>query len=284
MTKQPKNQKITRPLTPVRLATEKDVQGLTDLEPGNIRARAQGLALNALSARSTTERLDQALKAVVLDPRCTDALVILADVFDDIDEYVEAMDLIVMRAAEDLGPELFERERGHFWELVETRPYMRARLHLALALDEGEMTDEAITEFEGILDLDPNDNMGARFGLLGLYFEAGRLDMASSLLTRYADDASAQFAWMRVLLRILQGDTAAAEAELQKARETNKHVEGYLADRKGLPEKLPGTYAVGDVNEAAVCAFEIQDAWEAHPDAVRWLKERGVSREKKGKH
>ncbi len=254
-----------------------------DHEPGTMKARARELALSAMSAESTTEQLELAVKAVVLDPRCTDALIILADVFEETDDYIEAMHLIVMRAAEDLSPELFERERGHFWELLETRPYMRARFQLALTLRYEKEFDQAIGECEGILNLNPNDNLGCRFVLLGLYFETKDLDTAASLLSRYPDDGSALFAWSRVLLAVLKGDTTIGEAELQNAREANKHVEGYLTGKKHTPEKLPESFFPGDVSEAIACAVELGDVWADRPEAVRWLKEHEAAKERKTK-
>lgn len=283
MSKQRKNEVTPRTPGGLHLEVERAIRGSNDHQVSDTKARSQELALNALSAADTTEQLELAVKAVVLDPRCTDALVILADIFEEIDDYIEAMYLIVLRAAEDLGQEAFHQERGHFWEVVETRPYMRARLQLALALVEAEMNNQAIAEFEGMLDLNANDNLGARFPLLALYFETGKLDLASSLLVRFADDNSTQFTWLRLLQAILMGDNTAAEGELQRARAKNKHVEGFLAGRKRLPDQMPETLATGDITEAVVCAFEIRKAWAAHPNALSWLKEREVPRERKGK-
>lgn len=283
MSKLRKNEILTRQLGDLHLEIEKAVRGSTDHQVSDTRARAHELALTALGTENTTEQLELAVKAVVLDPRCTDALVILADIFEAVDDYVEAMYLIVMRAAEDLGAEMFQQERRHFWEMLETRPYMRARLQLCLALREAGMNNQAIAELEGMIDLNSNDNLGARFPLLGLYFERGKLDMAASLLARFADDTSAQFIWLRLLHAVVMGDNAAAEDGLQRARTKNKHVEAYLTGRKRLPEQLPETISVGDPSEAMVCASEVQKAWSAYPDALTWLKEREVPREKKSK-
>jgi hypothetical protein len=276
MSKQKRIGIISRPPSGLHIEMEKALRGSTDHQVSETRARARELALHALSAASITEGLELAVKAVVLDPRCTDALVILSDVFEDLDEYIEAMYLIVMRAAEDLGPEFFQRERGHFREAIETRSYMRARMQLAHALDEATMFNQAIAEFEGLLDLNGNDNLGARLPLLSLSLKTDKLEMASSLLTRFADDITPQFAWLRVLLAFLTHDSATAESEFQRAREHSKLVEGYLTGRKQLPDKLPETATADSVAEAVICASEIHGAWDAHPDAVRWLKAHAV--------
>ena len=283
MSKQRKPEFTTRQPGMLHLEIEKAVRGSTDHQVSDTHARAQELALTALSTVNTSEQLELAVKAVVLDPRCTDALVILADIFEGIDDYVEAMYLIVMRAADDLGQEVFIKERGHFWERIETRPYMRARLQLALALEEAGMTNQAIAELEGMLDLNTNDSLGARFPLLSLYFEVAKIELAFSLLARFADETNPQWAWLRVLLAILRDDSTAAEADLQNARRRNKHVEPFLTGKKRLPDELPETLRAVEIREAMACALEIHKAWETYPNALNWLKEREVPKEKKGK-
>ena len=281
MSKQRKNETPSRTPSGLHIEIERAVRGSTDHQVSDTRARAQELALNALSLDDTSEQLELAVKAVVLDPRCTDALVILADIFEEVEDYIEAMYLITLRAAEDLGQEVFQQARGHFWEAVETRPYMRARLHLALALHEAGMNNQAIAEFEGILDLNANDNLGARFSLLALYFETGKLDLASSLLLRFPDDSSTQFAWFRLLNALISDDEAGARGELERARNRNKYVESYLTGRKHLPDRLPENYRPGDATDAIISAFEIHKAWEKYPVALGWLMEHEIPREKK---
>ncbi len=281
MSKQRKTDIPIRSIDSLRLEVEKAIRGSTDHQVGDTRARAQELSLNALAAGPTQEQLALAVKAVVLDPRSTDALVILADVFDNVNEYAEALHLIVTRAAEDLGEEFFQRERGHFWEQVESRPYMRARMHFGLALADADMSNQAIAEFEGILDLNATDNLGARYPLLVLYVRTGKLDMAASLLARFSKDTSTQFSWLKVLLAHLQGDATSAEVALVDARKANPHVEAYLTAKRHLPDKMPEAYSIGDPAEGIVCAYSIQEAWNAYPDTIQWLKEHEVPKQRK---
>jgi len=121
-----------------------------------------------------------------------------------------------------LGAEYFEENKGHFWGLMETRPYMRARYRLAdLLLDAGRAS-EAIGHLEALLDLNPNDNQGIREVLLGPYLAGDRLDGARRLLLTYKDDDSAVFAWGRMLEKLLSGDFDRAAKLLQQARRNNR--------------------------------------------------------------
>src|SRR5439155_1134639 len=84
-----------------------------------------------------------------------------------------------------------EESKGHFWGMLEARPYMRARQQLAdLLLDAGRVS-EAIGHFEALLALNPNDNQGVRDILLGCYLAGDDLDGARRLLRVYDEDAGA---------------------------------------------------------------------------------------------
>ena len=52
-----------------------------------------------------------------------------------------------------LGTEGFEQYTGHFWGFLETRPYMRARAGLAIALIKLGEDDAAIGHFHAMLEL-----------------------------------------------------------------------------------------------------------------------------------
>ena len=81
---------------------------------------------DAWEAPTKRQRLALVRKALKRSPLCADAYVLLAEetagsVADAIDLYrrgVEAGELAV-------GPEAFEDDVGHFWGVLDTRPYMR---------------------------------------------------------------------------------------------------------------------------------------------------------------
>ena len=53
--------------------------------------------------------------------------------------------------------------------------------------------DDAITDDQELLRLNPNDNQGARYLLVALLLEAGREDEAGRLFEAYPDDVAATF-------------------------------------------------------------------------------------------
>jgi tetratricopeptide (TPR) repeat protein len=237
------------------------------------QARAQELAYEAMEARSPKRAAELCLQALELDRHCIDAMVMLCRLTCDSPR--EMIDLIrdaVRIGAEGLGgPRYFEECRGHFWGLLETRPYMRARALLVDLLLKDGRTDEAVRDLEELLDLNPADNQGLRYRLLGCYLMANNLDGARRLFKQYDDEASAMFAWARVLERFLSDDSAGSQAALEEARKTNRHVESFLTGRRKAPSRLPEYYGFGDENEAVICLHEIGPTWQKHPRAIEWL-------------
>lgn len=231
-------------------------------------------AMDAMAAGDFERAVEMAARAYELNPNCIDAMHILAKLAsEDENDFIENLEIIVSRAEQALGKKFFKENTGYFWGFLETRPYMRVREDLARRLYYCGRIEEAIEHFEGMLHLNPGDNQGHRYILLGCYLERGDLAAASRLFAQFPDEGSAMFAWARVLAEILANDETAATSALQEAREVNKHVEAYLTGRKKMPKEGPGYYSPGEPSEAVVCMHEIGAAWKEHPAAIHWLKE-----------
>lgn len=241
--------------------------------PGTASDRAQELAYQAMESDNFDTAVELAMKAVELDRRCVDALIILAHAGSDSqDELIENLEKAVWMGEQALGDEFFEENAGHFWGILETRPYMRARQELADLLRDAGHIDEAIAHYEAMLELNPNDNQGIRDLLLACYLTRGDLDGARWLFDQYDEDASATFQWSRVLERHLAGDEAKATRLLAEARKDNTFVEPYLTGKKRMPSSLPAYYSPGDESEAKYLAVNLRPAWKSHRTAVAWLK------------
>lgn len=242
----------------------------------NRRFGAQDIAYEAMEAMDNgdAERaIELATQAAKIDPTCVDAISLLAQAAsENRDELIANMTRVVEDGARALGPKFFAANRGHFWGILETRPYMRARSLLAKALVEAGRHDEAIRHHEEMLDLCPNDNLGLRYPLIGLYLRAGRPKDVARLFKQYEDEGSAMFAWARVLERLLAGDEPGAAAALREAREANPHVEAFLTGRKRRPRGNLGYYSPGEESEAIVCLDCLGDAWSQHRNARQWLR------------
>jgi tetratricopeptide (TPR) repeat protein len=245
--------------------------GLSDAE-ADARAEAQELAFDAMQAESKAEALKLAKRALRKDPDCVDALVLLGSIESDSPrKMIEALKKAVEAGERSLGAKYFKDNKGHFWGLLDTRPYMRAMEQLAGLLRAEGFKLDAIKHFEKILELNPNDNQGVRDPLLGLYLATDNLEAARKLLKDYGEDASANFGWARVLERFLSADQAGAAAALTIARKGNRFVELYLSGQKRIPKEMPEMYSPGSDEEAVLVLDYMSLGWAEHKEALLWL-------------
>ena len=240
------------------------------------KEQAQDLAFQAMEAADEIEAQKLARQALELDPDCVDALVTLAQfAAKSPAEKIAQLGKAVEAGARALGgEEYFEQNKGHLWGAVHTRPYMRARADLAQMLMCEHHTDEATRHFEALLDLNPGDNQGNRYLLLGCYLEAGQLESARRLFAQFKGESLAVFNWGRVLERFLSGDRRGAVEALAKARQQNKHVEPLLLGQRE-EVNYSGSFVPGQESEAdqvLVCQFF---AWAKHLEALEWLRDGG---------
>jgi tetratricopeptide (TPR) repeat protein len=234
---------------------------------------AQDVMYDAWEATTRKQRVALAKKAMGISADCADAYVLLAE--ETARSLEEAIDLYrkgVEAGERALGKKLFKEEVGYFWGLLETRPYMRARLGLAQCMWEAGNREAAIEHYWDMLRLNPNDNQGIRDLLMPCLLELGRDKDAEKLFRQYKEDGMAVWMYSRTLLDFRKhGPSPIADKSLKAAMNENKHVPAYLLGRKKMPPNLPEYYGFGDENEAVLFARGNKTAWKATPGAMEWL-------------
>jgi hypothetical protein len=245
-------------------------------------ARAQDLMYRAFEEPDERSRVRLAKDALDVCPDCADAYVLLAEHAPSRKEALRLYQQGVAAGERALGPDAFQRDVGHFWGILETRPYMRARLGLAHALWTAGQRDEAVQHLQDMLRLNPGDNQGVRYTLAGFLLFLDRDDDLARLLQQYPEEGSAAWAYTRALLAFRQhGDTPEARRLLKQARKTNKHVPAYLLGEKFPPSELPAYYSPGDESEALEYIGSFLASWKSTPGAVSWLRENVAARKRK---
>ena len=247
--------------------------GGTVSEEDDKKFAAQDLVYAAWDSRDSDEVYELLTEAVELDSGNVDARLGLMDFLDlDTNERIEYLRELLVVAKEELGEE-FAESKGYFWGVLETRPYMRVRSQLAFKLMEAGRIEESILEHAGMLELNPNDNQGVRYGLLACYLMVKQLDGAKHLLGQYEEEIgfSAMLAWGYILERFLSDDLAGAKKGLKQAQELNGYVAAYFSGHRKLPNVTPSAYSPGSREEAIVTYEVIGPAWEKYPAAQSWL-------------
>ncbi len=244
---------------------------LPDIEK-DPRGLAEELVYQAFEAATPAEGCALCHRALEADPNNVQAAAMLAQWEPSSkEEIVLRLRQAIFRAEAAMGINFMIENRGRFWSIEETRPYMSARGALVWELRELGRLEEAVKECEMMLDLNPNDNQGMRYSLLPLYLQLDRREDASRLLSKYEGDIDAIFAWGKALLAFLCGDIPGAQEACAAAVRKNPFVPPYLSGKSPLPDVKPACYSLGSEEEAIICADMLGRAWMAHPEALAWL-------------
>ncbi|XJZ26934.1 SEC-C metal-binding domain-containing protein [Bacillota bacterium Lsc_1132] len=239
--------------------------------PKGNKERAQQMIYDAFEAEGPL-RYRLAKDALKLDPNCVDAYNILAEAAPSMEEAASMYEKGMVIGERQLGKKFFTENRGYFWGLYETRPFMRAKFNYAQTLFQLGKRGEAISQMAELLELNPVDNQGVRFFLFIAYVDNGELEKARNLLDEF-DEGFARGTFNRALLEILEhGFTAKAAKIMKEAKKENKHVIPYLLGKKRIPSELPSYYQIGDENEAIIYADDHLHLWRKIPGVTDWLK------------
>ena len=235
--------------------------------------RAQELMYDAWDAGTKRERIALAKQALEISDLCADAHVLLAE--EAAKNTIEARrhyEAGVAAGEKALGAETFEQNVGHFWGILETRPYMRARAGLAECLWEQGERDGAIAHLQDMLRLNPGDNQGLRHILAGWLLAVHDHEALEKLIEAYDDDAFAEWAYSKTLLAFrLHGPSPQAKAALKTAWSRNAFVPDLLIGARKIPRRVADYFGLGSKEEAALYVLTNKENWSATEGALQWL-------------
>jgi tetratricopeptide (TPR) repeat protein len=249
-----------------------------DLDGPTLELPASLLAANEVADKAWREdevekRLRLARQALEISPDCTEAYLVLAYESDTFEATQDWLEKAVEAGERTLGQEFLAENAGDLWYWHQARPYLRAVDGLAESLAEQGRLEEALVKYRELLDLNDEDQQGARYNALRLLLQLKRDPEAVDLLAEYEEDDSVIWAYSRALIAFRsRGDTPQSRRALKKALKTNPHTPDYLAGAKPLPAEAPEVIGFGDENEAIEYALEHYPLWWATPGAVDWLK------------
>ena len=260
------------PSIPDRRAVESKMWGIDWAEPGSPLAQAQETILQAFDEPDVPTKLLLARKALEISSKCADAYVLLAEHARRKKEAVELYRQGVAAGEKIIGDK-FNESVGHFWGILGTRPYMRARLGLAIALWNMGEREEAVPHLRDMLKLNPEDNQGVRYTLAGFLLGLDRDDELAALLDQFPGEHSATWAYTKALLAFRK-DCLSPEARrlLAEAKKRNRHVPLYLLQKEPLPAEQPPFYSPGKESEAIVYLSGFLPGWKSTPGAIAWLR------------
>lgn len=242
--------------------------------------RAQDLAYDAWEAEGP-ERYSLAERAMEIDPRCSDAWLILAEREKSWRKQKRAFEragAAADRAYDEEGWEAAAAEGG-LYQHVPARSYLRAYVALARLLLDGGYPVDAQKLYEKLLDLDPDDHMGVRDELLRVYHRTNDREALRRLLDRFSEDDGTFFTYERLWLAVAEGeDEGRVGALLKQAADVNPHVLSIMRGERSeseqeeaAPVSFPDYVTFGGKDEAVAYLAMAVGWWMADPKVFEWV-------------
>lgn len=170
----------------VEAAMERIVgKNMDEYEPKNDIERAQILVYDGYEENDNDRKRELALKALEYDELCADAYTLLG--FAEVDNAPKALEYFRMGETmfrQRYNEAYFKKNKGEFFYIIETRPYIRNLYYTMLLCEMLEQFDEAIKAGMSILELCKDDQMGAYHRVIMLLVTRDRWDEVEKLLDR----------------------------------------------------------------------------------------------------
>ncbi|RAM59795.1 hypothetical protein DS67_00385 [Mesotoga sp. SC_4PWA21] len=133
----------------------------------------------------------------------------------------------------------------------------------------------AIETYEMLLEIDREDDVHAKHGLLNSLFRQKNFMKAEKLLERYLEEEDVDFLMGRAFISAIRNRKQDANIYLLRALRTNPLIVEMLFRDMGSVkfEELKED----DEREAAMYALDYRQVWESSPKAYNWLKTRRIS-------
>ncbi len=219
------------------------------------------------------KRAEEALS--ICPEAAAEAYIILAQLQDDLATKINLLKKGVEASSASFKPNVFANPDGYFWQELESRPYMRCRTALALALREAGAKREAIEHFKELLRLNPYDNQAIRFQLLNAFLDEDVLDAgADQYFTEYESDTSAMVRYACALWRFVRYGRKHKKAQLalKHALESNRFVPALLLGMAKDPGGKLFRVHKTSAQEAIAYSRASRGAWTRVDGAARWLR------------
>ncbi len=258
---------------------EKDIQaflekmmeeGIPGFEPDGCIEDAEELVMEGY-ASDTPHAIELARQALELDHDCLGAYDLLGRC-----ESLVAVRIAYFKRGIDVGNELYdaafkEKHRGHFWQLHETRPYMRCMQGYAESLFFLGDPYGAIGVWIDMIELNESDNLGIRQFLLLTFAGLVMEQRFKEIDMKYKDDAFSSTPYNRALMAFTTQRTN-ADKLLRDAIQRNPHVVDLLLEEDGSDKPAPGSVLLGSREEAMVYTELAWSIWHNVPGCMEWVE------------
>ena len=116
------------------------------------------------------------------------------------------------------------------WEYIENRPYLRLKADLAGKYVRNAFFTKAEKQYKELLEMNPNDSLGARFELMNVYAHLEKYDEAKAFLDEYEKEYRLNDLLLvpMILVALKVGENEVAEDYYRKLLKENSDVTKFL--------------------------------------------------------
>lgn len=236
-----------------------------------IKEQAQDLIFEAIELPDD-EGYSLALKALQMDPDCIEAYEYLGSL-----EPIIETAILYYKNGIEIAKRIYEKTHfkdgiGNFWLIHETRPFMRCMQALADCWRHMGRFHDAISIYEEMIRLNPNDNQGVKDQLLIYLLRINDYDKYIKYDKMFKNDFGAFNSFNSALFAFKTlGSSTRSNEILRKAVKTNKYIIPKLL-KKAISDDFPDNYGIGDENEARYYCFFAHEIWHDTKGAIDWIR------------
>ena len=222
--------------------------------------QSDDLLEEAYNTSSKTKAMKLAKQALEIYPYNIDAESFIAEFEENQIKKLAKMETIIEKAKTMLEKDnMFDKENiGHFWRMIETRPYMRAKTRkITILMDLGRYT-EAIKECEEMLRLCESDNLGIRYTLIGLYCVLEKFEECEKIYKKF-NEYSAFMLFPMAIMYFKKGDYKKSKKFLTDTQKVNPYIIQILKNEIAMLGNADEIeyYAPGSMEEASIIVDDL---------------------------
>lgn len=257
---------------------KKFIQKLNDGEnefEDDPRFESDDLLEEAYNTSSKTKAIKLARQALEIYPDNIDAECFIAEFEENQIKKLAKMETIIEKSKKILEQDnMFDEDNmGHFWGIVETRPYMRARNRkITILMDLGRYT-EAIKECEEMLKLCESDNLGIRYTLIGLYCILEKFEDSEKLYKKF-NEYSAFMIFPMAIMYFKKGDYKKSKKFLKDTQEVNPYIIKILKNDIAMLKDSEDIeyYEHGSIEEASIIVNDLLYLLMSVPSFITFME------------
>ncbi|MDY6786896.1 MAG: hypothetical protein SVK54_02090 [candidate division WOR-3 bacterium] len=250
-----------------------------DYTPANNEEKAQLLVYDAYEEKDIEKYRQKALDALKLDDMCADAYNILGNsCTNEPGKALEYYNKAIEAFEKQYTADYIEKEKGEFFYIIKTRPYIRALSGKMIAQEMLGNISSARQTAEYIMELCRADQMGARYSLLVYLIAEKDWENLGALLNNELFDGEdlLEFTFAKSMYAYqMNGKCKEALEFFTDLLSRNKYILRILVGEMDYqPENLVNEYAPGSVEEANLFIHGISSILEEDSEIISsWLRD-----------